>query len=43
MSLPRDLTFTRYVFTETNKHSPNTGARANNALQVTRPSLRGTC
>jgi len=25
------------------KHSPNTGARANNTLQVTRPSHRGAC
>jgi len=24
-------------FTETKKHSPNTGARANNTLQVARP------
>jgi len=30
-------------FTETKKHSPNTGARANNTLQVTRPPHRGAC
>jgi len=29
------------MFTETKKHSPNTGARANNTLQVTRPPQRG--
>jgi len=28
----------RPPFTETKKHSPSTGARANNSLQVTRPS-----
>jgi len=30
-------------FIETKKHSPNTGARANNRLQVTRPLQRRAC
>jgi len=29
------------LFSETNKHSPNTGTRANNTLHVTRPPNRG--
>ena len=32
-----------FTFTETKKHSPNTGARANNILQATRPPHRGAC
>jgi len=30
-------------FAETKKRRPNTGARADNALQVTRPPHRGAC
>jgi len=35
--------YVTYMFTETKEHSPNTGARANNTLHVTRPLHRGTC
>jgi len=33
----------RAVHTEAKKHSPNTGARAHNTLQVTRQPHRGAC
>ena len=35
--------FSLSLFTETKKHSPNTGARANSTLYVTRPLHRAAC
>ena len=32
-----------FVYHRKKKHSPNTGARANNTLQATRPPHRGAC
>jgi len=32
-----------HLFTETKKHSPNTGARANNTVHVNRAPHRGPC